>query len=93
MDGHDIHLKNEPSDSENKLYFVNLGGYDRNEFTELHKNIFVVAPTASKAKVRALKQILDWESHHKDYQIRIYTSILRQMILQKNLNSFVNILL
>jgi hypothetical protein len=46
---------------------VNLGGYDPNEFSELHKNVFVVAPTESKAKVKALKTILDWQSHHKDY--------------------------
>lgn len=71
-DSHDIHLKNEPqTDMENRLFFVNLGGYDRNEFTELHKNVFVVAPTESKAKVRALKQILDWESHHRDYQFEV----------------------
>ncbi|MGB4191584.1 MAG: DUF1543 domain-containing protein [Rickettsiales bacterium] len=70
-DGHNIHLSNEPSTSENKLYFVNLGGYNSNEFTELHKNVFVVAPNPSKAKVRALKQILDWESHHRDYQFEM----------------------
>jgi len=43
-----------------------LGGYDPDDFNELHKNIFVVAPTESKAKVRALKTILHWKSHHKD---------------------------
>ena len=67
-DGHNISFKNEPSTSEDKLFFVNLGGYDKRQFTEEHKNVFVVAPTASKAKVKALKQILDWESHHRDYQ-------------------------
>ncbi len=66
-DGHNITLKSEPSESENRLYFVNLGGYDPENFTELHKNVFVVVPTESKAKVRALKKILDWKSHHKDY--------------------------
>lgn len=66
-DGHNIHLKPEPATGEDKLWFVNLGGYDPTDFTELHKNVFVVAPTESKAKVRALKQILDWKSHHKDY--------------------------
>ena len=68
VDGYNITISSEiPNNSENKLYFVNLGGYDRSEFTELHKNVFVVAPNESKAKVKALKQILDWESHHKDY--------------------------
>jgi hypothetical protein len=66
-DGHDIHLKATPYTGADKVWFVNLGGYDPADFTELHKNVFVVAPTESKAKVRALRQILDWKSHHKDY--------------------------
>lgn len=71
-DGYDISLKNmPPPETANKLYFVNLGGYDRNQFTELHKNVFVVAENDSKAKVKALKQILDWESYHRDYQFEI----------------------
>jgi hypothetical protein len=68
-DGYEVHLKTEPAQNqEDKLYFVNLGGYDKNEFTELHKNVFVVANSESKAKVKALKQILDWQAHHKDSQ-------------------------
>ena len=71
-DGYKIVIKNYPAtDTQNKLYFVNLGGYDDQEFTELHKNVFVVAETDSKAKVKALKQILDWKSFHKDYQFEI----------------------
>lgn len=67
-DGHNIHLRPEPAANDDKnLYFVNLGGYDPDEFTELHKNVFIVAATESKAKVKALKMILDWKSHHKDY--------------------------
>lgn len=66
-DGHNISLKAEPPPADQeKLWFVNLGGYDPEQFTELHKNVFVVAPNESKAKVRALKQILDWKGHHKD---------------------------
>ena len=67
-DGHNVVLKSEPPEGENRLWFVNLGGYDPAEFIELHKNVFVVAPNESKAKVRALKYILDWKSHHKDQQ-------------------------
>lgn len=67
-DGHNITLRDTPQEGfEQKLFFVNLGGYDPAEFTELHKNVFVIAPTESKAKVKALKMILDWQSHHKDY--------------------------
>jgi hypothetical protein len=65
-DGHNITLEKEPPQGEDKLWFVNLGGYDPDDFNELHKNVFVVAPSESKAKVRALKTILHWKQHHKD---------------------------
>ena len=86
-DGHKIKLTPEaPQASENKLYFVNLGGYDGNEFTELHKNVFVVAPNASKAKVRALRQILDWKDHHRDYQYEVENILdLGKIAAEKNL--------
>ena len=66
-DGHNITLRDTPSASEDKLWFVNLGGYDPADFSELHQNVFVVAPTASKAQVRALKQAPSWQSRHRDY--------------------------
>ena len=51
-DGYRILLKPEPSTDTKKLYYVNVGGYDGKEFAELHKNIFVVEETESKAKVK-----------------------------------------
>jgi hypothetical protein len=57
------------------LYFVNLGGYTSKEFTELHSNIFVVAPTDSKAKVKALKTVQHWDSPHRDYQYEIEKTV------------------
>src|SRR4051812_44142671 len=39
-DGYNISLKPEAPESEDKLYFVNMGGYAPDDFTELHKNIF-----------------------------------------------------
>ena len=54
-----------------KLYFVNLGGYDSKQFTELHKNVFVVAESPAAAKTRAVQQIADWESPHRDYQFEV----------------------
>ncbi|MEZ0225652.1 MAG: DUF1543 domain-containing protein [Alphaproteobacteria bacterium] len=72
-DGHNITLREEPSAGADKLWFVNLGGYNPDDFNEPSKNIFVVAPTESKAKVRALKTILDWKGHHKDHQYEVET--------------------
>jgi hypothetical protein len=43
-----------------------LGGYDSQQFTELHKNIFVVADNAQEAKAKAVKSISEWELPHRD---------------------------
>lgn len=65
-DGYSITLKPEPADGPNRLFYVNLGGYDGDNFAEAHKNMFVVAETESKAKVRALKTVRHWHAFHKD---------------------------
>jgi hypothetical protein len=71
-DGHEVVIKDVPaSNEENKLYFVNLGGYDSKQFTELHKNIFVIAENDADAKVKALQQNSDWETPHRDYQFEV----------------------
>ena len=65
-DGYNITLSPEPCKSDEKLWFVNLGGYEPGDFNEQHKNIFVVAPTESQAQVRALKTITHWQGRHRD---------------------------
>jgi hypothetical protein len=65
-DGHDVALKDTPQKTELKLWFVNLGGYDPQQFTELHENLVVVAEEASEAKKKAMAHIDDWDSPHKD---------------------------
>lgn len=67
VDDYDVILKAEPIiDEANKLFFINLGGYDPHEFTELHKNIFVVAENESEAKIKAKATISHWDVPHKD---------------------------
>lgn len=65
-DGFDITLHQNPQESELKLFFVNLGGYNPDVFTELHENVLVVAPSAPKAKIKALKMIANWGTPHRD---------------------------
>jgi len=65
-DGYKITLECHASMDANKLFYVNLGGYDPAHFTEMHKNMFVVAETESKAKIRALKTVRHWNTFHKD---------------------------
>ena len=65
-DGHDIALRTEPAEGENKLFYVNLGGYDGIDFAEKHRNVFVVADSVSRAKSRALKRANGWDAPHRD---------------------------
>jgi hypothetical protein len=65
-DGYDVSLRPEPFDGPERLYYVNLGGYDPSEFLEKHKNIFVVAKTVADAKARALKAAKGWKLPHRD---------------------------
>lgn len=65
-DGFDVSLRTEPFLGEERLYFVNLGGYDPTEFAERHRNVFVVAPTEKLAKARAIKHARHWVEPHRD---------------------------
>lgn len=49
-DGYDVSLRPEPYAGQEKLYYVNLGGYDGVAFAEQHRNVFVVAETLQAAK-------------------------------------------
>ena len=91
VDGYEVLIKDVcPANQENRLFFVNLGGYDKKQFTELHKNIFVVAKNESKAKIKALKQILSWESYHKDCQFEI-DQLLSLNEIAENQNHFIHL--
>lgn len=86
-DGYEVSLSSQPYAGKEKLYFLNLGAYDAAQFTELHHNVFVVAETESKAKVKALKQIIDWQARHMDNQIEIESAVcLNPLIEGRNLH-------
>ncbi len=76
-DGYDVVLSPETSGSENeqKLFFLNLGGYNPEEFGELHKNILLVAPDAKSATKKALQQIRNWTLPHKDNVFEVEKAI------------------
>lgn len=71
IDSYDISLKTEPCTGEQKLFFVNLGGYDPAHFDELHKNILVVAKSAAFAKHAAKETVKHWKVPHKDTLMEI----------------------
>jgi hypothetical protein len=81
-DGYEIHLSEQPGEnSEEKLYFINLGGHDSKQFTELHDNLFMVATNEAEAKQKALKQVQHWQVPHRDNLHQVENII--------NLNAFV----
>jgi hypothetical protein len=66
-DGFDVEVTAETIEAgDERLFFANMGGYDPREFTELHRNILLVAPDAKTAKQRALSLIERWALPHKD---------------------------
>ena len=65
-DGYDVTLCTEPQIGSERLYFVNLDGYDSEDFAEKHKNLFVVATSITDAKARALATIANWKDAHRD---------------------------
>lgn len=75
VDGFAVEIGDRPRDTEAKLFFVNLGGYDPDKFAELHRNVFVVANDWRAAKKKALTLVEDWTSPHKDNVFEIETII------------------
>jgi len=92
VDGYDVTLKNEPiKDKTNKLFFINLGGYDTREFTELHKNVFVAAKTENEAKFKAKTAISHWNVPHKDNLYAMDDCVnVTDLLLKKGLSIHLN---
>jgi hypothetical protein len=55
-DGYDIELFRSPEGEQQKLFFVNLGGYDPSEFTELHRNVLIISPDEAAAKAKSSRR-------------------------------------
>jgi hypothetical protein len=66
VDGYRVDLRPEPFAGPEKLYYVNLGGYEAGEFIEQHKNVFIVAASIPEAKRRALAHAKPWSVPHRD---------------------------
>lgn len=65
-DGYTVSLSPEPFEGPERLYYVNLGGYDGVAFAEQHRNVFVVAEDLPAAKARAMKRAGGWRDAHRD---------------------------
>ena len=58
VDGYQVTLTDIKADRAEKLYFVNLGAYLDNAFTEIHANKFIVASNPQQAKARGKAELL-----------------------------------
>jgi hypothetical protein len=71
-DGFDVFVGDGPPQTpEHRLFFVNLGGYDPDQFAELHQNVLIVAPDEASAKTRVLSKINGWNEPHKDRLLEV----------------------
>ena len=68
-----ILVKDKPSTRDDlKLFLINLGGYDRQEFGELHRYILVVAPDAIVAKhIGKTYFSAHWVKQHTDRVLEV----------------------
>lgn len=56
-----------PNQADEKLWLINLGGYDAREFGELHRYVLVVAQNAMVAKQRGKAYFAaHWQKQHTD---------------------------
>ena len=58
VEGYKIYLSKEKKKSNKKLYFVNLGAYEKNRFEELHESKFMVDVNKINVKKRAKALLL-----------------------------------
>lgn len=85
-DGYDIEVRSRESAPPvaEKLYFLNLGGYDSKQFTELHHNTFIIAQDKQTAKLKAKAQIQHWEVPHTDSHFEVENIISIDEHLEKS---------
>lgn len=67
IDGYEILLSKTKPNQNESLYFINLGGYDKNKFEELHESKFLVGSKINEIKKRAKdKLLLGYDQVHTD---------------------------
>jgi hypothetical protein len=65
-DGYEVSLRPEPFAGPEQLFFLNLGGYDKEEFGELHRNVFIVETDKKVATKKSILAIKPWKMPHRD---------------------------
>jgi hypothetical protein len=61
-----------PKQTDEKLWLINLGGYDAREFGELHRYVLVVAQNARLARQHGKTRLLGhWQKPHTDRVLEV----------------------
>ena len=71
-----------PPETPEKLFFLNLGGYDAAEFGELHKNVLLVATDVKAAVARGLEGVRGWSLRHRDCIFEVEKAINLHTLFQ-----------
>ncbi|WP_286913540.1 MULTISPECIES: DUF1543 domain-containing protein [unclassified Pseudomonas] len=73
VDGYRVELRQErPAAGAPRLYFINLGGYEKQVFGEAHRYLLVVAGNKAEAKALSKKRMqADWLKPHTDALIDV----------------------
>ena len=72
-ENYQIHFTNaQANQADQKLWLINLGGYDAREFGELHRYILVVAQNAIVAKEKGKQYFAaHWQKQHTDRVLEV----------------------
>lgn len=84
VDGYNLTLvRQKPAGQKQKLFFLNLGGYDNQSMEEINKNILMVAESQAAAIKRALSDLRHWRLPHKDSLLEVEKTLaVSQMVEQ-----------
>ena len=90
-DGFDVVLSDKAFEGSERLFFLNLGGYNADDFEEAHKNVLVVANNQRTAIKKALQAQKQWKQPHKDEIVNL-ENIVSLSKLGKKLGVFIHLL-
>lgn len=85
VDDYEVVLSEKPpQEGKDKLFFVNLGGYDPEIYDELHKNMIVAAESEAWAKHKAKETVKHWRVPHKDTLFEVEKALDVSALLEKH---------
>lgn len=76
VDGYEINIKDTPQESNESLYLVFVGGYQKGQLLEKHNFGLFVSETSKQAKSKAMTEFLgEWSLEHVDGVVSVQDCI------------------